>query len=121
MSVVTERCKECLFFCDNINHFIIPTCDYFLIKGERRGCPAGDECDKFFPASEGLKIKRPLGGPSRLTVKEQDLYDLYYQGKTDTEIAGVIGVNRNTIARWRSKNGLPSQQSIRRATTRDAD
>ena len=47
MSVCTERCWEC-----NYNGRIMfdeLCCDYMLITGEKRGCPAGDKCDKFEP------------------------------------------------------------------------
>ena len=45
MSLVTERCEKCkysgcIFFSDLC-------CDYMLLTGKHRGCPAGDECDKF--------------------------------------------------------------------------
>lgn len=117
MSVVTERCRECLYFCNNDCHFIVPTCDYFLITGKRRGCPAGDECDKFLPAKACIKIRCAQMGVLKIPVKEKQLWDLYQQGKNDAEIAIAVGINRHTVARWRKKNGLPSQQSIRRAAS----
>lgn len=37
----TAKCRKtrCSFYCDSTY-----TCDYFLITGERRPCPPGDEC-----------------------------------------------------------------------------
>ena len=45
MSVVTERCKGCIYSGEIL--FGEPCCDYILITGKPRGCPAGDECDKY--------------------------------------------------------------------------
>ena len=45
MSLVTERCEKCKYKGEVM--FWEPCCDYILIAGKSRGCPAGDECDKF--------------------------------------------------------------------------
>ena len=45
MSLVTERCEKCKYKGEVM--FWEPCCDYILITGKSRGCPAGDECDKF--------------------------------------------------------------------------
>ena len=45
MSLVSERCKNCRYKGEVL--FGELCCDYILITGEKRGCPAGDECDKF--------------------------------------------------------------------------
>lgn len=45
MSLVTERCEKCKYKGEVL--FGEPCCDYILIVGKSRGCPAGDECDKF--------------------------------------------------------------------------
>ena len=45
MSVVTERCKGCIYSGEIL--FGESCCDYILITGKKRGCPAGDECDKY--------------------------------------------------------------------------
>lgn len=48
MSVCTKRCSSCYFgttyarMSDGQR-----ICDYILITGHRRGCPAGDDCDKY--------------------------------------------------------------------------
>lgn len=44
-SLVTERCKKCEYAGYVLFHELC--CDYMLITGERRDCPAGDECNKF--------------------------------------------------------------------------
>ena len=45
MCLVTERCEKCKYKGEVL--FGEPCCDYILIAGKSRGCPAGDECDKF--------------------------------------------------------------------------
>lgn len=112
---LTERCKTCLYFCDNVNHFMYPTCDYILRAGHMRGCPAGDECTKFFPKKDSVKLKNPMGCATHLAVSEQTLQDLYMRGKTDTQISEETGVPVRSVMRWRKKNGLPSQQELTRS------
>lgn len=112
---LTERCKTCLYFCDNVNHFMYPTCDYILRAGHMRGCPSGDECTKYFPKKGGVKLANPMGCATHLAVSEQTLLDLYMQGKTDVQISKETGVSVNSVARWRRKNGFPSQQALSRS------
>lgn len=45
MCLVTERCEKCKYKGEVM--FWEPCCDYILIAGKSRGCPAGDECDKY--------------------------------------------------------------------------
>ena len=45
MCLVTKRCEKCKYKGEVL--FGEPCCDYILIAGKSRGCPAGDECDKF--------------------------------------------------------------------------
>lgn len=41
----TERCKACTY--GGIVMYTTTSCDYMYLTGEPRGCPAGDDCDKF--------------------------------------------------------------------------
>lgn len=45
VSLVSERCENCRYKGEVL--FGELCCDYILITSEKRGCPAGDECDKF--------------------------------------------------------------------------
>ena len=45
MCLVTKRCEKCKYKGEIL--FGESCCDYILIAGKSRGCPAGDECDKF--------------------------------------------------------------------------
>lgn len=112
MAVVTERCKSCIYYCNCDGHYIIPTCDYFLKTGKLRGCPAGDECDKYIPSEECLKFTSAALGTIRLPIKKQLMLDLYEQGLNDAEISRSAGVSRKTVVAWRNKCGLPSNAVI---------
>lgn len=43
----TMRCKKCKYhtYLSSGSNFL--ACGYILDKLQRRGCPAGDECDKY--------------------------------------------------------------------------
>ena len=45
VSLVSERCENCKYKGEVL--FGERCCDYILITGKKRECPAGDECDKF--------------------------------------------------------------------------
>ena len=45
MRLVSEKCKKCKYKGEIL--FGELCCDYIWITGKRRGCPAGDECNKF--------------------------------------------------------------------------
>ena len=41
---MNEKCKTCRF-CTAIKRTLL--CDYLVMTGKPRGCPAGEECDKW--------------------------------------------------------------------------
>ena len=45
VSKCTKKCKRCFYSFNHSAH--LPTCDYILITGHRRPCPAGDNCTEF--------------------------------------------------------------------------
>ncbi len=47
-ALVSERCKKCVYVGGYGTRIC---CDYILYTKERRGCPAGDKCDKFKKAT----------------------------------------------------------------------
>ena len=61
MSVVTKRCKDCIYFSMN-RHYSNKSCDYIIKTGKRRGCPAGDECDKYTSKKDKDVIECHIGG-----------------------------------------------------------
>lgn len=45
MSLVSKRCERCKYVGEIL--FGEPCCDYMLITGKPRNCPAGDECIRY--------------------------------------------------------------------------
>lgn len=43
-----------------------------------------------------------------MNFPEKEVYRLYQDGKNDTEIEQIIGVNRKRVGAWRKKNDLPT-------------
>ncbi len=46
----------------------------------------------------------PESDYQKLSVKQRQAIDLIATGKNDTEVAGIIGVGRDTVCRWRNHN-----------------
>ena len=110
MAVVTERCKSCIYYRTNsTGHTCVPSCDYILIEGHSRGCPAGDECDKYTRS-----VRTAKRGMIRLPVEEAKIYEMYMHGMTDTEIGKALDISAKAIADWRRRRDFPAQHSIRR-------
>lgn len=107
--VVTDRCKSCVYYrSDASGHNLVPTCDYILVEGHRRGCPAGDSCTKYVQAFSSN------GGRAHLPVPESEIFDLYYQGMSDAEISLKLNVSRHVIFNWRRRWSLPSTKEQER-------
>lgn len=58
-SLTTERCRECFYvgYFDSHSCNGPICCDYILVTGKMRGCPAGDDCIHFL---EGHRPKHLL-------------------------------------------------------------
>ena len=87
------------------------TCDYILITGKRRGCPAGPLCKRYKPINARNRKVPQL--PSTFKKDRSGLYTafetMYAEGFSDREIAEALGVSRDTVSSWRRKERLPSQ------------
>ena len=91
------------------------TCDYFLITGKRRGCPAGPLCIRYKPVT--AKERKVPQLPSTFKKDRSGLFvafqSLYEEGYSDQEIAAALGVSKETVARWRRSERLPSRETRR--------
>lgn len=91
------------------------TCDYLLITGKRRGCPAGPLCLRYKPVT--AKERKVPQLPSTFKKDRSGLYtafqSLYEEGYSDQEIAAALGVSRDTVTRWRRSERLPSRETRR--------
>ena len=91
------------------------TCDYILVTGKRRGCPAGPLCLRYKPVT--VKERKVPQLPSTFKKDRSGLYiafqSLYEDGYSDQEIADTMGVGKETVARWRRSERLPSRETRR--------
>ena len=91
------------------------TCDYILVTGKRRGCPAGPLCLRYKPVT--AKERKVPQLPSTFKKDRSGLYiafqSLYEEGYSDQEIADTMGVGKETVARWRRSERLPSRETRR--------
>lgn len=98
--------KSCAYFGTNTH-----TCDYILITGQRRGCPAGPLCNRYKPLNARHRKVPQL--PSTFKKDRSGLYTafetMYEEGFSDKQIADALGVSRDTVSSWRRKERLPSQ------------
>lgn len=53
-------------------------------------------------------LRKPLPdrGSEALAERHQQMLDLWWQGKTDSEIAFAVDISRSTVCSWRRRNGL---------------
>ena len=91
------------------------TCDYILVTGKRRGCPAGPLCLRYKPVT--VKERKVPQLPSAFKKDRSGLFvafqSLYEEGYSDQEIAAALGVSKETVARWRRGERLPSRETRR--------
>ena len=91
------------------------TCDYILVTGKRRGCPAGPLCIRYKPVNAKERNVPQL--PSTFKKDRSGLFvafqSLYEEGYSDQEIAAALGVSKETVARWRRSERLPSRETRR--------
>ena len=133
-SVCDSRCRKCRYYGMSAS-----TCDYILITGKPRGCPAGKDCIRFEKGSrkdENHKIQERIvkdkqarsylfqtcskgkGGRPPISKKEhRDRMELYKQHMSDEAIGLERGVSKSTIQQWRKTNYLPPAIKPRKEKT----
>lgn len=120
-----ELCTTCAYACTITGGALV--CDYLLVTGIMRGCPAGTGCDKYLPGEKirslssqiqcgklddltGQKRKearraetqRRLGGRQRAAIRDY----CRDHGVAYVDIARAIGVSQSTIAYWAKEYGM---------------
>ncbi len=103
-----SKCWDCYYYGKNTF-----TCDFYLITGARRGCPAGNACTRFAPRGKLRKqtlivLKGSRRGRRADDQRYQAVRSLYSQGLDDVRIAELTGLHRNSILKWRQREGLPA-------------
>lgn len=90
-----------------------PICGYILVERHRRPCPPGEGCTAKVVGGNNKKMKRR-------TWDENRARQLYEEGKSDVDIADMVGATAGAIAAWRSRNRLTSQNSSGRISSAPA-
>lgn len=113
--LVTERCRWCVYF--STANDVGPYCDYILLEGHSRGCPAGDNCTAFKKArrknTAGAGKYEMVNAKDTKTVeREKKFAKMYREGKGDKEIGRAVGVGADVVREWRKSHGLPTQSLI---------
>lgn len=90
-----------------------PICGYILVERHRRPCPPGEGCTAKVVGGKNIKMKRR-------TWDENRARQLYEEGKSDVDIADMVGATAGAIAAWRSRNRLTSQNSPGRRSSASA-
>lgn len=95
-----KYCRGCIYkgYASNM-----PICQYILATHRCRPCPAGEGCTVKTTAK---------GGPSTMKIKSWDeirARQLYEEGKSDLDIADMVGATVGAITAWRHKNHLKSK------------
>lgn len=99
-------------------------CEYILHTKKRRPCPVGPECTAFVRPDEAVGKKRPrdidpdyMWGDEKLKTREWDTErakQLFEEGKTDLEIAEMVGTTKSAISVWRNRAGLARKRGTRK-------
>jgi DNA-binding CsgD family transcriptional regulator len=101
-----SKCRGCLYYGHRTD-----TCDFYLITGERRGCPV-EGCTRYVPGKSVARLAKFFAGTGDLPEADRRMLELYEQGLSDKEIAASIGRSRQLVGHWRRKMGLPSQLEL---------
>ena len=94
-----DYCKGCVY---RTYAGAEPICGYILAERHRRPCPPGEGCTAKVVGGKNTKMKRR-------TWDENRARQLYEEGKSDVDIADMVGATASAIAAWRRLNRLTSQ------------
>lgn len=98
-----DYCKGCVY---RTYAGAEPICGYILVERHRRPCPPGEGCTAKVVGGKNTKMKRR-------TWDENRARQLYEEGKSDVDIADMVGATASAIAAWRRQNRLTSQNPPR--------
>lgn len=103
-------CEGCIYLDDNIK-----TCDYYLLTGTRRPCPAGKDCTVRRNGKRGYVRQFEMRAPATrfhrmlpATDRDPRVQELYESGKNDVEISLETGHSVNSIYNWRKRHNYPT-------------
>lgn len=93
---MTAPCRGCIYLGRAGN---TPICEYILKTEHRRPCPPGAGCT----------VKQTEGGLNDMKTKtwdEAQARQLFAEGKSDMEVAEMVGTSRAAVRAWKRRNGL---------------
>lgn len=93
-------CKGCVF--NSTNHNI---CNYLLVMDVRRGCPAGEGCDKKMTKKEYFAMGMQKDWDKKAGKR------MWEAGRGDADIAKAMGVTQGTISYFRRKHWEPERDA----------
>lgn len=88
-------------------------CEYILHTGKMRPCPAGEGCTvratpkevEATTQSQRKDVEEEMAGKMRAWDTERAKV-LFMEGKSDLEIADMVGATEGAIRNWRAREGL---------------
>lgn len=89
-----KYCNGCSYY-DDLGY-----CEYILKTGKRRPCAFGEGCTEHTnPHLYEKKVER-------VKINYLQVKKLFLEGKTDKQIAEIIGNTAKAVTSWRHRNGL---------------
>lgn len=71
MSVCDSTCRSCIYS-STVSETEPVTCDYILVTGNRRGCPAGEGCERYIKGDRAPSIDQQLYKGRKVESKPQE-------------------------------------------------
>lgn len=124
-----ERCRKCAFYWTPTGNRTIELCQYILMTGHPRPCPAGKDCTSFLTPAAWRRARRgtkalhrydsnrrggKIHAPSKWTPQRVDaLLALRAAGKTSAQLAAHFGTTAAAIdskLRDLRKKGVDTQR-----------
>lgn len=137
MSVCDKKCSDCIYVSTITGGGMV--CNYLLVTGNRRGCDAGQNCERYITGKRlstiDNSIFRGAPPPPPKPKKKVDYYEqkkkyrertqAIYQGRQHdaikeycgrtgwsyTQIAKALGVSQTTVAYW-AKEYCPANWTL---------
>ncbi len=69
MSVCDKTCRSCIYS-STVSETGPVTCDYILVTGNRRGCPAGKGCERYIKGERAPSVDQQLYSGRKAEKKE---------------------------------------------------
>ena len=102
------NCKNCIYRGTAGRY---PVCEYILHTHIRRPCPAGAGCT----VKKTEKQQKEEKAMKQSTWDTEQARQLLEAGKSDLEVAEVVGVSLPALKSWKQRNGLARPRTVKAA------